>query len=102
VHCARDVSGIVKKNVFVGFYDSDSIVFEVFLEPIRLYERLGMRVLSGFCSHKKETSRVAQDWARNFRNSIDEEALRSRTVHDRKAIPISESYDVNASSLATA
>src|SRR5262249_51471760 len=59
------------------------LVFEVFFEPICFHERIGMRVLSRSCSHRKETSGVAHDWARNFKNSIAEEALRTTTVQPR-------------------
>src|SRR6267378_7850522 len=60
------MSGIVKKHVFIRLYDPDPIVFEMFLQPLGLHQRLRMRVLAKLCNHRKETSGGAHNPARGF------------------------------------
>jgi hypothetical protein len=74
MHCAGNVSGIVKEHVFVRFHDADPFVFKMLLEPIGLHQRFRMRVLGKLCSHTKRNFRRCPQPGKGFYNLIADKA----------------------------
>jgi hypothetical protein len=70
MHCARNMSGIVKKHIFVRLNDPDPFVFQVFLEPIRFYQRFRMRVLRRMRSHSSKNFTLLSQDGKGFYNLI--------------------------------
>ena len=58
--------GVVEQNIFIRLDDSDSVVIEMFLQPIGLHQRFWMRVLSWMCRHRIKNVRLLSQASKGF------------------------------------